>query len=289
MMYDKLKQLFFVSRPISWVNTAYPFAATYLVAGGLELSIFLVLATIFFLIPYNLLMYGINDVFDYESDIRNPRKGSIEGAITPRTMHSLIIKSSLFLSLPFLLYMFMSGTVISNIILVFSLFFVVAYSAKYLRFKERPFLDSLTSSIHFMSPMLYALSLTSFSKNGLIAVVAFTCWGMASHAFGAVQDVLPDRKAKISSIATVIGAKPTVRLALVLYIIALSFVLFIEAWDYKFIFAFTGLLYVFNILPYITISDDESSATNKAWRRFIWINLIVGAVLTILLIVSSKN
>ena len=40
-----------------------------------------VVGTLFFLVPYNLLMYGINDVFDYASDLRNPRKGGIEGGL----------------------------------------------------------------------------------------------------------------------------------------------------------------------------------------------------------------
>jgi len=75
-----LKSLFWSSRPISWVNTAVPFAAAYFFAGG-EIGVELIVLTLFFLIPYNLLMYGINDVFDYESDLRNPRKGGIEGAL----------------------------------------------------------------------------------------------------------------------------------------------------------------------------------------------------------------
>ena len=37
---------------------------------------------------------------------------------------------------------------------------------------------------------------------------------MATHAFGAVQDVVPDREAGIASIATAFGARATVRLAL---------------------------------------------------------------------------
>ena len=43
-------------------------------------------------------------------------------------------------------------------------------------------------------------------------IVAFALWGIGSHAFGAVQDVVPDREGGIASIATVIGAKATVRL-----------------------------------------------------------------------------
>jgi 4-hydroxybenzoate polyprenyltransferase len=75
---NAVKKLFISSRPISWVNTAFPFALSYyLVTGKVDLN--LVLGSFFFLVPYNLLMYGINDVFDYESDLRNPRKGGIEG------------------------------------------------------------------------------------------------------------------------------------------------------------------------------------------------------------------
>ena len=85
-----LRQVIGSSRPISWVNTAYPFAAAYLmVAGHVDLT--LVVGTVYFLVPYNLLMYGINDVFDYESDLRNPRKGGIEGIVLSRRWHRLTL------------------------------------------------------------------------------------------------------------------------------------------------------------------------------------------------------
>ncbi|MET0812743.1 MAG: prenyltransferase, partial [Microbacterium sp.] len=73
-----VKQLFVSSRPVSWINTAYPFAAAYLLTAR-EIDLTLVIGTLFFLVPYNLAMYGINDVFDYESDLRNPRKGGTHG------------------------------------------------------------------------------------------------------------------------------------------------------------------------------------------------------------------
>ena len=79
-------QLFWSSRPISWINTAFPFAAAYFFATR-SLDLNLLVGTLFFLIPYNLLMYGVNDVFDYESDLRNPRKGGIEGALLHPKWH----------------------------------------------------------------------------------------------------------------------------------------------------------------------------------------------------------
>ena len=50
------RQLVGASRPLSWVNTAYPFAAAYLMAGG-GLTAELVVGTVFFLIPYNPVSY----------------------------------------------------------------------------------------------------------------------------------------------------------------------------------------------------------------------------------------
>ena len=52
------------SRPLSWVNTALPFAAAYYFGGGGFDPAMLAIA-LFFLVPYNLLMYGVNDVFDW--------------------------------------------------------------------------------------------------------------------------------------------------------------------------------------------------------------------------------
>ena len=87
------------SRPISWINTAFPFAAAYLMTTR-HLDIALVAGAVFFLIPYNLLMYGINDVFDYESDLRNPRKGGVEGALLDPRVHRATIIASVVTTVP---------------------------------------------------------------------------------------------------------------------------------------------------------------------------------------------
>ncbi|HBU43499.1 MAG TPA: prenyltransferase, partial [Microbacterium sp.] len=85
-----IRELFVSSRPVSWINTAYPFAAAYLLTTR-QVDATFVIGTLFFLIPYNLAMYGINDVFDYESDLRNPRKGGAHGAVLDRRMHPITL------------------------------------------------------------------------------------------------------------------------------------------------------------------------------------------------------
>src|SRR3990167_4055125 len=102
-MRRSIKKLLLISRPISWPNTAYPFGAAYLISGGSLDPTFWV-AALFFLVPYNLLMYGVNDVFDYESDIRNPRKGGIEGAMEQKEFHPIIMWSALLTNIPFVGY-----------------------------------------------------------------------------------------------------------------------------------------------------------------------------------------
>ncbi|MGN6742875.1 MAG: prenyltransferase, partial [Amnibacterium sp.] len=210
-----LRQLLTASRPLSWVNTAYPFAlALLLLQHPVDVPL-LVVGAVYFLIPYNLAMYGINDVFDYESDLRNPRKGGVEGAVLDPRYHRPILLAVVATNVPFLVALLLMGGPASWLVLAISVFAVVAYSAPRLRFKERPVLDSITSSTHFVSPAVYAAALAGHAPDArtVLLLTAFFCWGMASHAFGAVQDIPADRAAGIGSIATAFGAAATVRLA----------------------------------------------------------------------------
>ncbi len=97
-------------------------------------------------------MYGINDVFDYASDLRNPRKGVVEGAVLGRVMHRTTLIAAAVTNVPFLIYLAVVGNPLSWAVLAVSVFAVLAYSAPGLRFKERHCLDSITSSTHFVSP-----------------------------------------------------------------------------------------------------------------------------------------
>ena len=138
------KELFVSSRPVSWINTAYPFAAAYLLSTR-HIDAAFVIGVLFFLVPYNLAMYGINDVFDYESDLRNPRKGGTHGAVLDRRMHRITLCAAGISCAPFVVALVILGTPWSWLVLAASLFFVVFYSAPPLRLKERPFADSVTS------------------------------------------------------------------------------------------------------------------------------------------------
>jgi 4-hydroxybenzoate polyprenyltransferase len=229
-------------------------------------------------------MYGINDVFDCESDLRNPRKGGVEGALLDPGMHRPTIVASIVTTVPFVVYLLVMGSPASWVVLAVSLFAVVAYSAKGLRFKERPFLDSITSSTHFVSPAVYGLVLAGavFTPQLIALLVAFFLWGMASHAFGAVQDVIADREGGISSIATVIGARATVRFAVVAYLLGGVLLLFTD-WPGP-LAAVLVIPYAAVCAPFWNVTDAASETANRGWRRFLLLNFITGFVVTMLMI-----
>ena len=282
-----LKRLFWASRPISWVNTAYPFAAVALLTGGLPVWL-VVLGTVFFLIPYNLLMYGVNDVFDYESDLRNPRKGGVEGSVVDASVRRSVLLWSCLLPVPFVVVLAAWGAVTLNwwslAVLAISLFAVVAYSWAGLRFKERPFLDAVTSSTHFVSPAVYAAVLSGAEPTvGLVALLAgFFLWGMASQMFGAVQDVVPDREGGLASVATVLGARPTVWLAAGLYAGA-GLLMLPTDWPGP-LAALLAVPYLVNVLRFRSVTDESSGRAHAGWSTFLWLNYVTGFFVTLLLI-----
>ncbi|WP_312170432.1 prenyltransferase [Microbacterium sp.] len=280
-----LAQIVLSSRPISWINTAFPFAAAYLLATR-EIDLTLILGALYFLVPYNLAMYGINDVFDYASDLANPRKGGIEGALLSPRIHRATLWSAVVTNVPFLVYLVVVGNPASWLWLAISVFAVIAYSAPGLRFKERPFLDSTTSSLHFVTPAIVGLTLAggTVTPTAVIVLVAFFLWGMAAHAFGAVQDIGPDREGGIGSIATAIGARATVRLAIVLWAAAGIAMLF-TSWPAP-LGAVLALPYLVNAAPFWNVTDETSADTNRAWRRFIALNYFAGFLATMILILA---
>ncbi|WP_125131717.1 prenyltransferase [Microbacterium sp. 10M-3C3] len=277
------KELFVSSRPVSWINTAYPFAAAYLLSTR-HIDAAFVIGVLFFLVPYNLAMYGINDVFDYESDLRNPRKGGTHGAVLDRRMHRITLWAAGISCAPFVVALVILGTPWSWLVLAASLFFVVFYSAPPLRLKERPFADSVTSSIHFFSPAVYGFVLAgaTWTWQLLVIVVAFALWGVASHAFGAVQDVVADRAAGISSIATARGARWTVRFALACYALA-GVAMLATAWPGQ-LAALLVVPYLVVVWPYRSVTDETAERATAGWDRFLWVNQIAGFGATLLLI-----
>jgi 4-hydroxybenzoate polyprenyltransferase len=157
----------------------------------------------------------------------------------------------------------------------------VTYSVPPLRLKERAVWDSITSSVHFVSPAVYGVVLAGGTVEGFgwLLLAAFFLWGMASHAFGAVQDVQSDRAAGIASIATQFGARVAVWFSAVLYLVAGSLLL-LTPWPFPLV-AVIAPAYLAAVLPFITVTDETAERANRGWRWFLALNFFAGAVVTL--------
>lgn len=271
------RQLFISSRPFSWINTAFPFAITYLLTAQQVDAIF-IFGTLFFLFPYNLLMYGINDIYDYESDIQNPRKGGLEGAVVAKQFHRRLLRWIIFILLPSVLIMSLLSPLAGFLWLLILLADVIAYSAPPLRLKEVPVIDSISSSFHFVGPAIFALFFAPHDWSHLVALLAFFLWGVASHAFGAIQDIKPDRAAGLSSIATVFGQRVTAIICIISYLVACALL----GLAYNAVGWLIGALLSLYAINVIVAMHQNSF--HQGWRRWMWLNLVVGFGITQIII-----
>jgi 4-hydroxybenzoate polyprenyltransferase len=202
-----LGRLFHISRPVLWINTVGPAVVGMWLAGDLwrwdALPLLLWLT-----LPFNLLIYGINDVFDQETDAKNPRKGSLEGArIEPEEVRQ-IWTAVLLTNAPFLLYflVFLPYVALMWMLLYAGLF--VFYSAPPLRFKTRPYADSLSNAAYAFPLVFVPLALGEVVV--WAAALGLMVWSAAKHTFDAVQDIDEDREAGIRTTAVQLGARGVV-------------------------------------------------------------------------------
>ena len=278
-----IREIFATSRPVSWINTAAPFAVGYLLAAR-TINLEFILGTVYFLFAYNLLLYGINDIFDYESDVKNPRKNSVEGGLVDKKKHQTLWLVIAGVNIPFLGYLFYTSSNVARVILFFTILFCFTYSAKPFRFKEIPFLDSINSALHFVSPLVFGLLYGGTAEMYWPALIAFMLWGMASQAMGSIQDIKPDRAGNISSIATVMGARRTTRYSFWLYV-ATCVIVAIAYFPYGIVASFFLSLYPLNMSYFYKFRSDAHSAQfRRSWKNFMWLNILVGFFLAQLLL-----
>lgn len=206
-----------VSRPRFWFYVLGPYVVG-LVAGATSINDLLhpvyLLLGIYFTLPANLLIYGVNDIFDYETDRLNEKKDDYETRVEPDSRRRLWTAIAV-LNLPFALVFFLSNTAAIAAAAGF-LFFSIFYSAPPIRAKTKPFLDSAFNILYAMPGFLsYSLLSGDFPPGGVVA--AAWCWTAAMHAYSAIPDIEADKQAGFSTVATLCGTNGTIALCLILY------------------------------------------------------------------------
>lgn len=273
------------SRPRFWLYVLGPFlvgsAASYVpgVTFSPWLLVLFALAFLYFTFPANFFIYGVNDIFDYETDVQNAKKQGYETLVPPdqrrSVAHSLLLTNLPFLvTLPVLTLLFAPNPLATCAGLGAFLFFSFFYSAPPLRAKTKPFLDALFNILYLFPAVVgWSLLASPESSFSFIAFLGGTLWCMAMHAYSAVPDITADTRAGFSTIATVLGLRKTLLFCGALFgASALIAHLF---------FPLVGLLLG---IPYLWLIFTSLNAKTEAgvrivYQRFPLINTLVGALL----------
>ena len=216
MRAERVLRLVALSRPRFWVYLVGPWAVG-VVATGERPGAAVLLLGLYCTLPANLLIYGINDLFDRPTDRLNGKKGSYEALLDPsedRPLRTAILLTNLpFLALlPFL-------PLASIAWLAVFLVLGVGYSAPPLRFKARPGLDA-ASNFLYAAPGFAAYAAAPAAAPQPLLVLAATLWCAAMHADSAVPDIAADRSASVPTIATRLGDRGTLVLCVGLWLAA---------------------------------------------------------------------
>jgi 4-hydroxybenzoate polyprenyltransferase len=201
-----LRRLIEISRPVLWINTIGTTVIGMWLAGYLwDWRVLPILIWVTF--PFNLLIYGINDIFDQETDNINARKGGYEGAhIYPNEVKPIWITTVL-TNVPFLIFFAVTLPWQATAWMVaYSLFFTF-YSAPPLRFKARKYLDAL-SNTDYAFPLAFVPLALGVEPNWWL-VAGLMAWSVAKHAYDAIQDIPQDSDTGIVTTAVHLGAKKT--------------------------------------------------------------------------------
>ncbi|SDJ25197.1 4-hydroxybenzoate polyprenyltransferase [Halovenus aranensis] len=201
--------LFWLSRPRFWlylagpviVGVAYGAPTTSEFFTPLSIALFL-----YFLLPANVFLYGVNDRFDVDIDEYNPKKseGGREVQYSGSNRVTAIVLVCGALGVGFVPVLPAESAVAMGAFLTLG----AAYSVPPLRFKTTPVLDSVSNGL-YVTPAIVAYGGVAGTAPPLLAVAGGWVWAMGMHTFSAIPDIDPDRRAGITTTATLLGERAT--------------------------------------------------------------------------------
>ena len=196
------------SRPRFWMYTVGPYVlGTFLAAPNYQTftkPLFWGLLSIFTLAA-NVLIYGVNDLADGDTDANNVKKEDYERLLEESGRRPIL--GFVLLSLILLLCCAIGQPLWTWGLMLAFIALSIGYSVKPLRFKARPALDSL-SNILYAFPGFIAVSIWRPGATiPAVGVAAAWLWCMAMHTFSAIPDVTADREAGLQTTATWLGTR----------------------------------------------------------------------------------
>lgn len=222
---ESVRVLITVSRPVFWIVLPLLYVGGFLFQNDqATFSILNIVILLWLSFPFCIFLYGINDVHDLESDLKNPRKGGIQGLRLHPDNHQLVLHASVVVNIILLVLIGLDFSIDSFITALLLIFFSYAYSAPPLRLKERPVLDSLTNGLLYV---LFPFYLGFFTHSGIEDTswkIILTVLGAAGvHAYTSTLDYTSDKEVGDTTIAVILGPRITLGFSLLTSLLALFF------------------------------------------------------------------
>jgi len=273
-MLEKVKYSFKVSRFRFWIYTGGTFVIGYTlgsesISDFYRLEYYLYLFYFFFLA--NVIIYGVNDLFDLSTDKENPKKEKKEHRLVKNKIKDL--KPILFVTaiISVLLLIFQSDW-LERVIFSSFLFLSYFYSAKPLRFKSKPIID-FSSNMLYIMPGIFAYTLASSEFPPMLIVLAGFFHISAMHIFSAVPDIRYDKKAGIKTTAVVAGKKRSLVLCFVFWSILASITIFLTSFH-----PLSFIVLIYPIIPLFVLTSKKAKIEKVYWY-LPFINTSLGGLL----------
>ncbi|MFC7154134.1 prenyltransferase [Halomarina halobia] len=266
----RLGHLLRLSRPRFWFYLAGPVivGAAYAAGSVPELLSPIALALFaYFLVPANVYLYGVNDVFDAEIDAHNEKKEGREVRFEGGRLVLGVVAASGLLGVALVPFL----PVPALVALAAFAFLATEYSAPPLRFKTTPLLDSASNGLYVL-PGVVAYAAVAGEYPPVAAVAGAWLWTMGMHTFSAIPDVEPDRAAGIRTTATVLGERRAYAYCAACWLAAAAVFGLVHPF-------FAAVLLAYPLLVFAIARSGVS--VERAYWWYPAINTLVGAVITL--------
>ncbi len=229
---NKMNFLLKVSRPGLWFPTIWLYL---LPLGKLDVwnSPIFWLGMLFVCFPLNFLIYGWNDIVDYETDVLNPRKGSfLFGAKgTKEELSSLPIYIFIVQLISWPYFIYIAGWPMLVLLLVL-LTILVGYNFPGKGLRNTPPLD-LLAQVGYLLVVPFSMMINDIAVIPTLTYLYLLLFAFQSQLIGEVMDIEPDRAANRATTATVLGIRNTKLLIIGIVAIETSLLIFVYQ-DYMF-------------------------------------------------------
>jgi|GEM_PF-3581556 len=278
---QQLLKIIITSRPAHWLNMLATFWLGLAISGASFTWIVLV-ECLLICIPGSLILFGLNDIYDYDTDIKNPRKNHNElfGTALDKKLHKIVYILSICSAILLMITALFTQNWFNILSMAIIVFIAFAYSVPPFRFKTKPPMDIVCNILG-----TYALIAIGYSFGGdlnsflfnidfklhltcLLILVVFSLYGyLADHD--------TDLESGIKTSGTLIGKKASILITVACMVISTIL-----------IFTFSKVLFIgFIIATLLAIIAFLNLKNNKLINLIYHLNFVVFGLAIVLQVV----